>query len=183
MFPNFLKYIKEITLSISLQIYITDLYQGKEDDHVNFSKKICAFTLEQMSQTYIDTYTECACPHAYMSVFKSFFPYEGLYMQTISHMTSLNKELSVPTHSYIELCPTKKVAMWYTGKGHALSCSSRIYSGDKLRRCEMHSSRGSQHPQLMNQKVLSHTDLFILAILKYQCKNHRTCLEMPPRIT
>lgn len=55
MFPNFLKYIKAITLIISLQIYITNLYQGKEDDHVNFSKKICAFTLEQTAQTHIDT--------------------------------------------------------------------------------------------------------------------------------
>lgn len=93
------------------------------------------------------------------------------------------RAFSANTHSYIELCPTKKLAIWYTGKGHKLNCSRRIYSGDKLRRCGMHSSRGSQHPQLMNQKVLSHTDLFILAILKYQCKNRRTCLEMPPRIT
>lgn len=116
--------------------------------------------------------------HTCQCFFKFSFPYGGLYMRT-----SLNKELSVPTHSYIELCPTKKLAICYTGKGHALSCSSRIYSGDKLRRCGMHSSRGSQHPQFMHQKVLSHTDLFILAILKYQCENHRTCLDMPPRIT
>lgn len=90
-----------------------------------------------------------------MSVFfKSFFSYEGLYMWTISHMTSLNKVLSMPTHTQLHRAVSHKEVSHVHGKGHALSGSSRISSRDKLRRCGMHSSRGSQHPQLTNQKVL-----------------------------
>lgn len=59
-----------------------------------------------------------------------------------------------------------KEASHVHGKGHALSGSSKISSRDNLRRCGMHSSRGSQHPQLTNQKVLSQHWSFHLDISK-----------------
>lgn len=69
-------------------------------------------------------------------------------------------------HTQLHWAVSHKEASHAHGKGHALSGSSRISSRDKLRRCGVHSSRGSQYPQLTNQKVLSHHWPFYLGISK-----------------
>lgn len=170
--PKFFFLFCEIYKRNHFKYFTTNLYnrpfQGKEDDHVNFSKKIWAFTLVQMSKTCTNTYTKWACPHVYMSVFffKSFFFLMRVYTCEQSVIWHPWTKCFQCQHTQLHWAVSHKEASHVHGKGHALSGSSRISSRDNLRRCGMHSSRGSQHPQLTNQKVLSQHWSFHLDISK-----------------